>query len=227
MLRLLTLLFCIVMAPAFAQAAPMVWSSTQSSSQTLLSAGQTVDLTFDIASAFNLETDLVTGFTFSWALQDNDADYVTRYMSVYAGQSCSRVGFRTRCTTHYNHVPVLSVGHMETARITGAGYDSGSFAVGNTCSGAACNLNNNVWDVTHTFADTAEGLALLQSSGVFEVSLAAMTGDFFVRQANLTVTGIKGGLKTLAVSEPGTAGMLLMGLSALVIMRRKNAKAAS
>ncbi|MCH8497320.1 MAG: PEP-CTERM sorting domain-containing protein [Marinobacter sp.] len=225
MLRLLTLLFCAVIATSFAQAAPITWSSTQSSPQSLLSAGQSVDLTFDITSAFNLETDLITGFTFSWALRDNDADYVTRYLSVYAGQSCNRR--RTNCVDHFNYVPVLTLGLLESARITAAGYDSGSFSVGSTCSGAACNLNNNIWDVTHTFADTAEGLALLQSSGVFEVSLAAMTGDFFVRHANLTVTGIKGGLKTLAVSEPGTAGMLLMGLSALVIMRRKAAKATS
>ena len=211
-------LLLLVGVAANSHAAPISWSEIQFGNNQLLSSGQSVELTFDVNGSIDTSADTIESFDFTWTIRDNDPDVVMWWGWVQTGTDCRRGG--RSCTPIYEWRRSTRPGATETAGISTSGYESGSFAVGRTCSGDACTFAS-VWEVVHSFSNVPESLHQLQTTGLFRVTLTALTGDFFVGNASLNVYGTRGELSSVSVNEPRTFALLLAGVVGLVLLRRR------
>jgi len=210
-------LFMLALPMASAQAAPISWSDSYAGGWQLLSAGESLSVTLDINDGFFVDTDTIQGFDFSWQLLDNDADLTRTSRTVGYSYSCGS-SFRPRTCVGYYTVVDTQYGPTESARIEGPGFDSGSFEVGNSCQGNACPGGSSFF-TNISFSDTEAGIEQLQLTGLFQVDLFALHGDFWVGNAFLTVTGQR--LESVqSVSEPGIWLLILPGLMVLLVMTR-------
>jgi len=209
---------CMLMLAAGAQAAPITWTDSYTGGSQLISAGESLSITLDINDGFVAATDTIQGFDFSWQLIDNEADLTRYYRTVGYSYSCGG-SFRPRTCGGYYTVVDTQLGEREYARILGPGFDSGSFEVGNSCVGNACPGNSSFFSDT-SFSDTEAGIEQLQMTGLFQVDLFALSGDFRVGNAFLTVTGQRLAAAAQSVSEPGVWLLLLPGLILLLVMTR-------
>ncbi|OOG26173.1 hypothetical protein B1C78_05345 [Thioalkalivibrio denitrificans] len=200
------------------QAAPITWTDSYTGGGQLISAGQSLSITLDINDGFAADTDIIQGFEFSWQLIDNDADIFRIYRSVPYSYSCG-TRFNPRTCTGYTTVIDTQQGQREYARIVGPGFDSGDFEVGNSCQGNACPGNSSYFSDT-SFSDTEAGIDLLQLTGLFQVDLFAVSGDFLIGNAFLTVTGLRMASAPQSVSEPGIWLLFLPGLILFLVMTR-------
>jgi hypothetical protein len=211
-------LFMLALPMASAQAALITWSDSYAGGGQLLSAGESLSITLDINDGFFADTDTILGYEFSWRLIDNDADLIRNYRTVAYSYSCGG-SFRPRTCVGYYTVVDTQYGPTEYARIVGPGFDSGSFEVGNSCQGNACPGNSSFFSDIH-FSDTEAGIEQLQLTGLFQVDLFALHGDFWVGNAFLTVTGQRLESLVQSVSEPGIWLLILPGLMVLLVMTR-------
>lgn len=209
---------CMFMLAAGAQAAPITWTDSYSGGSQLISAGESLSITLDINESFVSATDTILGFDFSWQLIDNEADLIRNYRTIPYSFSCGS-GFSRRTCVGYRRVVETHYGQSEYAQIVGPGFDSGSFEVGNSCVGSACPGNSSYFSDT-SFSDTGAGIEQLQLTGLFQVDLFALSGDFRVGNAFLTVTGQRLASVAQSVSEPGIWLLILPGLLVLLVMTR-------